>query len=123
LCIFYAGSVEVSRSNKPCPKCDAAPGELHEDGCDVEQCPYCGGQLISCDCDEEVPRDDCMPWEGAWPGTAECREFGWWARRVPGKRGWESCGPDEPGAIEDLNRLHTRAVWDREQKRFRRRRE
>jgi hypothetical protein len=100
-----------------CPDCDAGPGEVHSTGCDVEQCPYCGGQLISCNCHQKPPLDDRMPWSGLWPGVLECREFGWHARRVKG-RGWVPCGPDEPGASEDLNRLHTEAKWDREAKRF-----
>ncbi len=33
-----------------CPACHAATGELHELGCPVEICPWCGGQLIRCDC-------------------------------------------------------------------------
>lgn len=33
-----------------CPACQAATGELHELGCPVEICPWCGGQLIHCDC-------------------------------------------------------------------------
>lgn len=33
-----------------CPACHAASGEQHELGCPVEICPWCGGQLISCDC-------------------------------------------------------------------------
>ncbi|CAK8723323.1 hypothetical protein GCAAIG_13070 [Candidatus Electronema halotolerans] len=33
-----------------CPACQAATGELHELGCPVEVCPWCGGQLIHCDC-------------------------------------------------------------------------
>ena len=33
-----------------CHDCGAEEGHLHELGCDMESCPFCGGQLISCDC-------------------------------------------------------------------------
>ena len=33
-----------------CPACHAQTGEYHELGCPVEVCPWCGGQLIHCDC-------------------------------------------------------------------------
>ena len=33
-----------------CPACHVAIGELHELGCPVEICPWCGGQLIHCHC-------------------------------------------------------------------------
>ncbi len=33
-----------------CHDCDVSEGELHEHGCDMEQCPFCGGQIITCDC-------------------------------------------------------------------------
>ena len=33
-----------------CPACHAEAGEYHELGCPVEICPWCGGQLIHCDC-------------------------------------------------------------------------
>ena len=33
-----------------CPACHAVAGEVHELGCPVEICPWCGGQLIHCDC-------------------------------------------------------------------------
>ena len=33
-----------------CPACHAATGEEHELGCPVEICPWCGGQLIHCEC-------------------------------------------------------------------------
>jgi hypothetical protein len=33
-----------------CPACHAVAGEYHELGCPVEICPWCGGQLIYCDC-------------------------------------------------------------------------
>lgn len=33
-----------------CPACHAVAGEYHELGCPVEICPWCGGQLIHCNC-------------------------------------------------------------------------
>ncbi len=33
-----------------CPACHSASGELHELGCPVEICPWCGGQLVHCNC-------------------------------------------------------------------------
>lgn len=33
-----------------CPACHAESGEYHELGCPVEVCPWCGGQLVHCDC-------------------------------------------------------------------------
>lgn len=34
-----------------CHDCEVRTGQYHVDGCDMEKCPCCGGQLISCDCD------------------------------------------------------------------------
>jgi hypothetical protein len=33
-----------------CHDCNCLEGEFHQPGCDMERCPFCGGQLISCDC-------------------------------------------------------------------------
>jgi hypothetical protein len=35
----------------PCHDCAIVQGQLHVPGCDVEECPVCGGQLITCDCE------------------------------------------------------------------------
>lgn len=37
-----------------CHDCDALEGELHQYGCDMERCPFCGNQLISCGCCYEI---------------------------------------------------------------------
>lgn len=37
-------------ADHPCHDCAAKEGQLHVYGCDVERCPACGHQLISCDC-------------------------------------------------------------------------
>jgi hypothetical protein len=33
-----------------CHDCGVTEGQLHELGCDMEYCPFCGEQLITCDC-------------------------------------------------------------------------
>jgi hypothetical protein len=34
----------------PCPGCGAYYFALHATGCEDEQCPACGGQMVSCGC-------------------------------------------------------------------------
>lgn len=36
-----------------CNDCGALYGHYHHYGCDVEKCPFCGHQLITCDCPVE----------------------------------------------------------------------
>jgi hypothetical protein len=36
--------------NGRCGDCGSTPGHLHHPECDMERCPRCGGQLISCGC-------------------------------------------------------------------------
>lgn len=33
-----------------CHDCNAGLGKYHHFGCDMERCPKCHGQLITCDC-------------------------------------------------------------------------
>lgn len=37
-----------------CHDCHCAEGQFHDPGCDMERCPFCGGQLITCDCAYEL---------------------------------------------------------------------
>jgi hypothetical protein len=107
-----------------CHDCGANPGELHMRGCDVERCPTCGQQLISCGHHPSEGRR--LPWSGEWPGKAECREFGWYvweeqddSQPYPCHIAWHRCGPDHPRASEDLNRLYEgEAIWNRTLRRF-----
>jgi hypothetical protein len=95
------------RDQGPCPNCGVNPGQLHRLGCDVEQCPDCGMQLLSCPhflfgTVKSPPDVQRMPWTGTWPGEQECREFDW----------YDSAG--EP----DLNRLRKETSWDAVRKRY-----
>ena len=35
---------------RPCGDCGAIKGQYHCEGCDIEECPRCYGQFLSCDC-------------------------------------------------------------------------
>lgn len=36
-----------------CGDCNTHPGGYHHLGCDMEECPRCHGQLLSCECGED----------------------------------------------------------------------
>lgn len=97
-----------------CPDCGVSAGDEHEPGCDIERCPECGHQRLSCGCETDRPS---LPWNGIWPGLEECAEFGWYSRWVDGN-GWVPCEKDDDGAGGDLNRLTREGVWDASKGRF-----
>ena len=41
------------REPRECGDCGVLEGRIHELGCDMESCPFCGDQLISCGCVHE----------------------------------------------------------------------
>jgi len=47
---------------KTCHDCGVEEGQIHMDGCDMERCPKCGGQLISCNCDHDFEEKDRIPY-------------------------------------------------------------
>jgi hypothetical protein len=105
-----------------CGVCKVRVGELHETNCELEQCPYCGRSRWAYACDDYelgLPDADRIPWSGVMIGAAECLEFGWYCRPVPG-RGWVSCSPADPEASPDINRIYLleECYWDRDKKRF-----
>ena len=40
----------INETHELCPVCGTGDGELHDFGCPVEICPWCGGQLTNCEC-------------------------------------------------------------------------
>jgi hypothetical protein len=85
------------------PDCRVPIGARHKEGCDVEQCPHCGGQALGCvGFDPNDPRREV--WGGKWPGEADCERLGF---SVNGDR-------DFP----DLNRLFAECVWNAEAQRW-----
>jgi len=52
---FGGGFGKNMPENKRCHDCNTLKGRYHHLGCDMEECPICGGQLIACGCwkDEE----------------------------------------------------------------------
>jgi len=57
----YYRQIEV-RTN--CPDCGAKSGFPHQDDCDIQRCSACGGQYITCKCDDHVPTESL--WLGVW---------------------------------------------------------
>ena len=117
---------------KKCHDCAVAVGEFHKLGCDVERCPFCGGQLLSCGCfyekvdivdDENITDEEWekweqllkdsnrKPWNGIWPGVEACNEYGLWCKWSK-DTGWVKCDREDPNASEDLNRLMIEFKWD-----------
>lgn len=73
-----------------CHDCGAKEGEIHRWNCDMEECPKCGGQLISCSCEltqkqaEKIGRvpyivypNLCARCGGLWPDMFRVSDAEW----------------------------------------------
>ena len=45
--------IDLVGESSRCGDCNVRYGHYHRPGCDLERCPSCGLQLISCDCNIE----------------------------------------------------------------------
>lgn len=69
------GSIDHKKSElQSCHDCGVRPGQVHEDGCDVERCSVCGGQRLQCGCEGHDKL--FAKWTGIWPGRAEADYLG-----------------------------------------------
>jgi hypothetical protein len=71
---------EAGSEKRSCPDCAAPIGSKHIGGCDVARCLKCGGQRLSCDCEDDEGDGDI--WDGYWPGTKECYNKKYVAREI-----------------------------------------
>ncbi len=80
---------------------------------------------------EEEKYGGRLPWEGEYPGLAQCREMNLWCYWGDAETGeptefkpweksgrWIACDKDHPAAEEHLNRLYEVAVWDKNQRKW-----
>jgi hypothetical protein len=50
LSVSYHNELFENDPEHCCHDCGVKLGQYHHPGCDMERCPKCGGQLISCGC-------------------------------------------------------------------------
>lgn len=48
--IKYGSETMAKYEPERCHDCGCVKGRYHHTGCDVEECPVCHGQMLTCDC-------------------------------------------------------------------------
>ena len=70
---------------KRCHDCGCIEGEIHELGCDMEICPFCGEQLLSCDCCYEILGIDCSEGSYTYENGLTNEQAEQWMRKLEEK--------------------------------------
>jgi hypothetical protein len=73
-CKYCSCYIFIEEPLTNCHDCAAKPGQIHQDGCDVERCSVCGFQRLSCSCKEGHDKEFAK-WTGHWPGSDICHEL------------------------------------------------
>lgn len=80
---YYAQHRDVQLPER-CHDCGVTKGGLHHPGYDMEECPRCEGQLISCDCPTTMTTFEphptasglrVLPVYSGWTIDLRCRQF------------------------------------------------
>ena len=71
-----------------CHDCGVKEGELHIHGCDMEICPFCGGQETSCDCCYAYLEIDCSPGTWAYQNGLTWEQEDIWNMKLEEKGRW-----------------------------------
>jgi hypothetical protein len=50
--------VDWGANVRSCRDCGVIKDEFHVEGCDVEECPGCGGQRFNCECESDAESED-----------------------------------------------------------------
>lgn len=99
---YGAEEQDWAGSGRRCHDCHVQPGGFHHPGCDVEQCPVCGGQAFWCECvlasvasgpDQASPlsRVATSPAEFTWPPEMTPNSFVWIAKAISRGGDWIFC--------------------------------
>ena len=68
-----------------CFSCRALEGEYHLFGCEGEECPFCGGQLSSCECCYKNLGIDVSPGTWAYSNGLTKEQEAQWQKLLEGK--------------------------------------